>query len=335
MVNPKTITTMKNLHFRLLRCCATATIALFASCEKPVIDEAPKQGREANANVTLTFVPFSQQDFTRTAAVPDATTVPSGSPLGITRAAAALTDQCSRLSVAIFKPDGTKAKSVNQSVSDEGFGQVSVSLSSGTYTVVAIAHSSTEGNATITSPEKTTFANNKMTDTFSYCGTLTVGENPVNETLQMQRVVAMLRLTVTGTIPSDVERFKFYYTGGSSTLNPTTGYGCVNSKQTEYRAVVPEPATVPDGSPSGRVFDLYTAPHELNDVLKLTITALASDGSTLNEWTMENVPVTRNKITTWSGSLFSDDGTGGGTITSGNLSLSLDPEWNGQQSYTW
>lgn len=329
MVTPQITTTMRKCYYSLVCCCITATIALFTSCEKPVIDEAPKQGREANANVTLTFVPFSQQDFTRTAAVPDAAAVPSGSPLGITRAAAALTDQCSRLSVAIFKPDGTKAKSINQSVSDDGFGQVSVSLSSGTYTVVAIAHSSTEGNATITSPEKATFANNKMTDTFSYCGTLIVGDTPVNETLQMQRVVAMLRLTVTGTIPPDVERFKFYYTGGSSTLNPTTGYGCVNSKQTEYRAVVP------DGSPSGQVFDLYTAPHELNDILKLTITAIASDGSTLNEWTMENIPVTRNKITAWSGSLFSDDGTGGGTIASGSLSLTLDPEWNGQKSYTW
>jgi hypothetical protein len=228
--------------------------------------------------------------------------------------------------VAIFRQDGTKVKNVNQTSSDGGFGTVAVSLTEGTYKVVAVAHNSTEGNATISSTEKVTFANNKMTDTFCYCGDLVVGTEPVNKELQMQRVVAMVRLTINGTIPDDVARFKFYYTGGSSTLNPSTGYGCVNSKQTEYRA------TVLDGSPV-KVYEIYTAPHELNDVLKLVITAQDADNSTVNEWTMENIPVTKNKITTWTGSLFSNDG--GGPSTDGSITITLDTTWGGTVSYTW
>lgn len=279
---------------------------MMAACEKPIMGDA-YDVEDANANVVLRFTPYGQQ--------------------GFTRAATQLTDQCSRLSVAIFRQDGTKVKSVNQSAGNDGsFGTVAVSLTEGTYKVVAVAHNSTEGNATISSTEKVTFANNKMTDTFCYCGDLVVGTEPVNKELQMQRVVAMVRLTINGTIPDDVARFKFYYTGGSSTLNPSTGYGCVNSKQTEYRAIVV------DGSPVN-TYDLYTSPHELNDVLKLVITAQDADNSTVNEWTMENVPVTKNKITTWTGSLFSNDG--GGPSTDGSITITLDTTWGGTVSYTW
>jgi len=281
---------------------------LLAACEKPIMEEVGKKDIDANANVTLRFTTYGQQAFTR-----------SVEPL---------TDQASRLSVAIFRQDGTKVKNVNQTSTDGGFGTVALSLAEGTYKVVAVAHNSTEGNATISSTEKVTFANNKMSDTFACCETLSVLDgSAIEEELLLQRVVAMVRLTVTGTIPDEVARLKFYYTGGSSTLNPSTGYGCVQSKQTEYRPLVV------DGSPVN-TFELYTAPHELNDVLKLVITAQDADNSTVNEWTMENIPVTRNKITTWTGALFGDDDTGGGT-GSGGIGITLDTEWEGTLTYTW
>lgn len=280
---------------------------MLAACESPAGFDRESNGHEDDANVVIRFSSCQQGNFSR--------------------AATALSEQCSRLSVAIFREDGTKVKSINQSVEDTGFGVVAISLGTGTYKVVAVAHNSTEGNATISSTEKVTFANNKMTDTFACCASLTVeDEEPIDQELTLQRVVAMVRLTVTGTIPDEVARLKFYYTGGSSTLNPSTGYGCVNSKQTEYRSVVI------DGSPVN-TFELYTAPHELNDVLKLVITAQDSNNQTLNEWTMEDIPVTRNKITTWEGALFSG-GTGGGT-GSGSIGITLDTEWDGTINYTW
>jgi hypothetical protein len=190
--------------------------------------------------------------------------------------------------------------------------------------VAAVAHNSTEGNATISSTEKVTFANNKMSDTFACCASLTVdGEEPIDQELLLQRVVAMVRLTVTGTIPDEVARLKFYYTGGSSTLNPSTGYGCVNSKQTEYRQTVVDCEKV-------RVYELYTAPHTQDDVLKMTITAQGSDGTAVNEWVMEDVPVTKNMITTWEGSLF-----GGSSEGEGGITIELDADWDGTVKYNW
>jgi len=282
---------------------------MMAACEKPIIG-ADDYEEDGSVNVTLTFSPYQQTEFT-------------------TRAAVALTNQCSRLSVAVFDEDDAKVGSTKSFKStDANFGTVSLSLPEGTYTVVAIAHNAIDGNATITSPTKVTFPSNKMTDTFCYCGELVVDADGINEQLQMQRVVAMIRLTLTDEqMPSDVARLKFYYTGGSSTLNPRTGYGCVNSKQTEYRSVIGD-----DGQ-AVRVYELYTAPHEQSDILKLTITSQDASNGDINTFSpMENVPVTRNMITTWEGSLF---GGGGGSSSSGNIGLTLDTDWAGTISYTW
>ena len=288
---------------------------MMAACEKPIMDGVDGNDNNADNNVILTFSPYQQVDFTTRAS---------------RRTVASLTDQCSRLSVAVFDEDDAKVGSTKSFKStDANFGTVNLSLPEGTYTVVAIAHNATDGNATITSPTKVTFPSNKMTDTFCYCGELVVDGDGINEELQMQRVVAMMRLTLTDDqIPSDVARLKFYYTGGSSTLNPRTGYGCVNSKQTEYRSVIGD-----DGQPV-KVYEIYTAPHEQNDILKLTITSQDADNSVISEFSpMENIPVTRNKITTWEGSLFG--GSNGGSALSGGIGLTLDTAWEGTISYTW
>ena len=278
-------------------------MAALASCQQIDFDDIG-QDADGNANVLLTFSTYGQQEFTR-AAVP-------------------LTDQCARLSVAVFDEDDAKVGSTkSQKVGDANFGSVGLSLPDGTYTIVAVAHNG-DGNCTITSPTKVTFPSNKMTDTFCYCGELVV-EGSVSESLEMKRVVAMMRLTVTDAIPDGVARLKSYYTGGSSTLNPRTGFGCVNSKQTEYRSVIDD-----NGMPVS-VYEIYTAPHEQNDILKLNITSQdASNGDIDVFEPMENIPVTVNKITTWEGSLF-----GGGSSSGGNIGITLDTAWDGFINYTW
>jgi hypothetical protein len=280
-----------------------ATMALLlTACEKAIVDEQKANGQEAGANLTIRFRPYQQSDFATRSV-----------PIG---------DLFERVSIAIFKTDGTKVKSITQKRGDAGFGEINVQLEVGTYKVVAVAHNG-DGTATITSTEKVTFPSNKMTDTFSCCETVELGEEPVERDLILYRVVAMVQLTVTGTIPDNVAQMKFYYTGGSSTLNPSTGYGCVNSKQTEYRQ------TVVDGE-KVRVYELYTAPHTQDDVLKMTITAQGSDGTAVNEWVMEDVPVTKNMITTWEGSLF-----GGSSEGEGGITIELDADWDGTVKYNW
>ena len=243
-----------------------ALALLLAACEKPVLDNEDAVTKK-DANVILHFKQYEQESFTR--------------------AATDITELCSRLNIAIFDADGTKVKTVAQKESDAGYGTVALTLASGTYKLVVIAHNG-EGSATITSTEKVTFPNNKVTDTFYYFGDLVVTSEVQSYDLTLTRAVAMFRLVLTDDeMPSNVAKMKFYYLGGSSTFSPKDGCGCVNSKQTEIRPV----------SDDG-IYEIFTLPHTEDDVLtKLTVTALDQNDNIVKERVFENVPVTRNQIT--------------------------------------
>ena len=286
---------------------------LTAACEKPILDEDSVVGSSAtDANVILHMAQFEQTAFDN-----------SGNRAA-TRAATDITELCTRLNIAIFSADGTKVKTVAQKDTDSDFGTVALTLAAGTYRLVVIAHNC-DGSATITSEEKVTFPNNKVTDTFYYDGDLVVTSDVQSYDLTLTRAVAMFRLVLTDEeMPSSVSKFKFYYTGGSSTFSPKDGYGCVNSKQTEIRTVAGDVTT----------FDIYTLPHTEEDVLtKLTVTALDANDNTVKERVFENVPVIRNQITRYTGSFF---GSGGSSQQSdGTFRMTADPDWDSVNGYTF
>ena len=279
-----------------------ALALLVAACETPILDEEEVVQKEANVILHMTM--YDQESFTRSATD--------------------ITELCSRLNIAIFNTDGTKVKTVAQKEGDSSYGTVALTLAAGTYRLVVIAHNC-DGSATITSEEKVTFPNNKVTDTFYYYGDLVVTDAQQSYDLTLTRAVAMFRLVLTDEkIPSNVAKLKFYYVGGSSTFSPKDGYGCVNSKQTEVRTIAD------DG-----IFDIYTLPHTEDDVLtKLTVTALDANDNTVKERIFENVPVTRNQITRYTGSFFGNGGNGG-TSSDGTFRLTANPEWDSVNGYTF
>ena len=286
-----------------------ALAVLVAACEKPILDEDVVSMNEAN--VILHMTQYEQEAFGN-----------SGNRAA-TRATTDITELCSRLNIAIFDDDGTKVKTVAQKEGDASFGTVALTLAAGTYQLVVIAHNA-EGSATITSTEKVTFPNNKVTDTFYYYGDLVVTSEVQSYDLTLTRAVAMFRMVLTDDeIPSTVTKFKFYYTGGSSTFSPSVGYGCVNSKQTEIRTV----------SDDG-VYEIFTLPHTEEDVLtKLTVTALDANDNTVKERVFENIPVTRNQITRYTGSFFGNGGSG--QTSDGTFRLTADPDWDSVNGYTF
>ena len=297
---------MKQLLFFILA-------LLIVACEKPILDEENSVvgGFPTDANVILHMTQFEQTAFDN-----------SGNRAA-TRAATDITELCTRLNIAIFSADGTKVKTVAQKDTDSDFGTVALTLAAGTYRLVVIAHNC-DGSATITSEEKVTFPNNKVTDTFYYDGDLVVTSDVQSYDLTLTRAVAMFRLVLTDEeIPSNVAKLKFYYVGGSSTFSPKDGYGCVNSKQTEIRPV----------STDG-IYEIYTLPHTEEDVLtKLTVTALDANDNTVKERTFENVPIIRNQVTRYTGSFFGSGG--GGQQSDGTFRMTADPDWDSVNGYTF
>ena len=111
---------------------------------------------------------------------------------------------------------------------------------------------------------------------------------------------------------------KFYYTGGSSTFNALEGRGCVDSRQTEFREV---PASAYSGESS---YELFTFPHNDGRTLKMDVAALDSSGKeVLYHQIFEDVPVTVNKVTHYTGCFFGGADAGGHT----NVSVKVTNSW--------
>ena len=286
---------MKTYFFRL----SVILLAMLTmnACEKGyTAEEETKTGNESN--VTLRVKSIEMVPFENTT---------------ISRASTEMSELCSRLQFAVFK-DGEKKKNISQQAGDAGFGEAAISLPEGDYQLVVMGHSCT-GTATITDLEKITFPSNKVTDTFYYYGTFTVGNDSKIVELDLKRAVAMLRFNLTQPLTENIKQLKFLYTGGSSTFSAITGFGSVNSRQTEIR----------DVASGQKVFEVYTFPHAQEGKLKVTITALDANGTEVAETVMEEIPVEVNKISVYNGVLFDD------TTNSSSPSIKVkgDGDWDG------
>ena len=278
-----------------------AVISIAASCSRGTIELIPEQ---KGSKVTLRLSLYEQTPFDE--------------PSGITtKAVTAVQNVSTKINYAIYDGSG-KEESVVQNLGDEGYGSLSLYLKQGIHQVVIIAHNG-DASATITSPEKISFNNKvgpKMTDTFYYYGEINVGAQSQTYDIVLNRAVAMVRFDITDEIPQNVTQMKFVMTGGSSTLNAQTGFGCVKSTQTEIIEV--------NGTSS---FDLYTFPHSNTGEVKVNVSALDENGNVVKEREFTQIPVTKNKITKYSGQFFAG-GTSAYTIS--NIDLQVEADWLGE-----
>lgn len=254
-----------------------------------------------------------------------------------TRALVPITEVCTRVCFAVYQ-DGSRKTYKNQKTGDSDFGSYSLSLDAGTYQLLVVGHSGA-ANPTTTSPSKVQFTNPSssggtgFTDTFYYYGTLVVGSSGTQTNISMKRATAMFRLKTNDAKPAAVKRFQFYYEGGSGALDATTGYGCVNSKQSVFV----------DATESGQQqFEMYTFPHEGDGGVTFTVKALGADDNILYTKEFANVKMQRNCITQYSGDFFkngnvtpSDDkGSDDPDEPSSNVVM-VNPEWGQTFEYTY
>lgn len=304
-------------------------VATLTSCEKFALDDSGTNSHDANANVIIhVSVAKNNSTGTRSGEV-DYGDEETGDEDGLDEGdeeveGKPLEDYCSRLSIAIF--DGEeKVKTLNLKAED-GYKDIGINLEAGKYRMVAIGHNGS-GNCTISSPEKVKFYKNKMTDTFFYYGTFNVrdGED-TDDYILLKRAVAQFKVHISdATIPAEAHSIKFYYTGGSSTLDAVTGYGCVQSRQTET-------FKLQEGE---RDYSVYTFPREENKGLKMTINILDADAQSIKEYSKEDVPVKCNNITQSNISIkdhtISDpDQKEDGDSGKGNLGFTVNPDWEGE-----
>ena len=270
-----------------------------ASCEKSLLPDGTADGDV----VRLTFQPVSQ-DITRGTLNPSA--------------------YFSKLNIQIFDVTGAKVfdKVKTQTKDDDDFCTLSVKLSEGTYTVVAVGHSSTI-SATIKSPTVCQFTasdGEKLTDTFCHCSTLTISGG-AQYTLPMYRAGAMIQFCLTDSVvPESFAYFLMEYTGGSANFNPTTLEGITKSSQSEKRI-----------RNDLMIHQAYTFPYMAKScTLKMTVSALDSQGAVIRKRVFDAVPVTRNRITTYTGHFFEP---GDGIFTQSDFGFVIHADWDGEDFY--
>ena len=297
------------LHARcLVHCvCILCTLTpLLLSCEKPVIDTGSVVSGSAadkDPNLTVSVFQIEQMPFTTT------------------RSAKPASEACTRMNFAIYNPAGSRVKQVNQVSTDADFGKASFRLEKGTYQVLVVGHSS-NGNPTMTNPAKIQFTNTQgFSDTFTYYGEVTIGDDNVDLPVSLDRITSLCRFVLTDeSIPSDVKKMQFYYTGGSGAFDAATGFGSVNSKQDVKFTVTADQ----------KQFDLYTYLHDTEGTIHLTVTALDANSNVLYERTFD-VPMQQNYITWLSGAFFNGSGSSSTTITG----VTVNTDWAGETHITF
>lgn len=262
---------------------------LSVSCEKVIIEDGKADPASGTNTVTIRVIgaeSYVGKD-------------------GATRAPVDVTKACTRLCFAVYQ-DGKRVKALNQKLGDADFGTAEMTLEEGDYQLLILGHNS-KSNPTTTNPEKIQFTNatasggTGYSDTFYYYGDLMLDSNAKESfEYELARATAMFRLMVNDAIPQNVKKFHFYYTGGSGAFDATTGYGCVNSKQT----VIIETDATFGGKPT--VFELYTFPHEEYKEVKFTVKALDANDDIVHQRDFSNVWMQRNTITQYSGNFFSE-----------------------------
>ena len=269
------------------------------SCEKEIASDSGNDG-----NVTLTF---------RTTTA------------DVTRGACA--EYFQKLNVQVFDAMGAKVfdKVKTQTSADADFGSLSVRLGEGTYTVVAVGHSSSV-SATIKSPTVCQFTasdGRKLTDTFCACQQIVVDGSATDYTFDMYRAVAMVQLCLQDDdVPANFAQFKMEYSGGSANFNPTTLEGITKSSQSELRTAT-----------DAQIYQAFTFPYlSASGVLKMTCTALDAAGGVIRQREWQEVPVTRNRITTYTGKFFED---GDGQFTQTDFGFVVHADWEGEDTYNF
>ena len=286
----------------LLRVAFACTMFALISCQKAAMLE--EDSGDAGGNLRVSVYEIEKTPFA-----------------SLTRGIEVASDACTRLNFAVYDMGGSRQKQVNQEKSNANYGVASFQLEEGNYQLVVVGHSS-NGNPTMTNPAKIQFTNaTGYTDTFLCYGVVEIGENPVDLSVSLDRIVALCRFVITDDIPSEVKKLQFYYTGGSGAFNATTGLGCVASKQT---------VTFDIASASQKQFDLYTFLHEPSDEIVLKVTALDASGNELYNREF-GVPMEQNHITWLSGALFGGTGSSSTTITS----VTVNTDWAGETHLTF
>ena len=279
-----------------------------ASCGNESVNDVENAVENVRVPVTVNVSGFSvsQEEF------PSGSTR-SGAVRGTTRAAAdpATYDGVKALTLAFYAGDGTETFKTTQTKGalEEGetFGEFTLSLPMGNYTMVVIGHGLNDGEpaVTLTSPTEATFGEYPARETFATTQTVNIAStSAVNLSATLDRIIAKLRVVSTDGRTANAANVRMTMSAGGKSFNPTTGLAITNGGFSNAVNI-----SAAAGSTSSSISYLFLTTDE--QTMDVTIETLDEDGAVLFSKTVNNVPFKRNRVTNLTGTMYTNNSVSG------------------------
>ena len=187
------------------------------------------------------------------------------------------------------------------------FGEFSLSLPMGSYTMVAVAcHISASSPFALTSATEASFIGDHAFETFSALQEVTISSSAaVDVSATLERIVSKLQIVSTDGKTADVTNVRMTFAGGSKSFNPTTGLATDNNG---FVNTVGNSAAVGATSSSSGFLFLTSTEEQTMDV---TIQTLDQTENVIFSKTVANVPFKRNRVTILTGAMYTNPGIAG------------------------
>jgi hypothetical protein len=214
--------------------------------------------------------------------------------------------------------DDQLISTIHQTSDDAGFGAVSLQADYGDHHLYFVASRGTSPTV-----NGTTIVWARPSDTFWSSLALTVEPGmTASQSVALARVATRLRIAVTDEVPATLAQFAITPAHWFYGLDYTTGEP-VGDQQTARTIDVPSSYIGTTGQLAMNIYGLCPATDYTTDV---AVSALAQDGSPLATLTLSDVPLRRNRVTSYSGQLFGH---------AGMLTVSLNDAWEDDLTVSW
>ena len=209
-------------------------------------------------------------------------------------------------------------QTIHQTASDADFGNPTINAAYGDHTIYFVA---SRGDSPVI--DGTTISWAKPSDTFWASRSITIAPaTATNQSVSLQRVATRLRLTVTDEIPATLAQIcitpSHWYYG----FNYLTGEA-TDDRQTERVVNVPASYIGTTGQLYANFYSMSPSSAWQTDI---TMKAKDADGGVISQIGIADVPLDRNRVTNYSGTLFNANRT---------VTISVDSDWGEDISGTW
>ena len=209
------------------------------------------------------------------------------------------------ITLAFYNGTTEEYKTTQLRSSATSFGEFTLSLPMGSYTMVVVGYALLDGDEfTLTSPTSASFSP-KARETFVNTQTVNItNAAAVDISATLERIVSRLKVDSTDGRTANATSVRMTLSAGGKSFNPSTGAATVNTGFTNTLNI-----SAAVGNTTSSTSFLFLASDEQD--INVTIETLDADGNPLFSKTVENVPLKRNRITTLSGTMYTNPSVGG------------------------